>query len=203
MTRTISRRFAAAALAAVVLSGAALAQAQRPSLPTDMSLGKADAPVTLVEYASVGCPHCAAWHREVWPAFKAKYVDTGQVRFVYREMLTGNPALAYAGFITARCVPRARYFDVVEDIAQNYDAYAQSIDLKGEMKALAGKLGLSAANFETCYKDEAKAGIVSRHRANVAVDQVQGTPTLVVNGVKVPSPETLETLDRAIAAARP
>src|SRR5690242_6120560 len=72
----------------------------------DMSLGNAQAKVTVVEYASVGCPVCAKWQAEVYPAFKAKYIDTGKVHYIFREMLVGEgPEIAVAanGFQVARC----------------------------------------------------------------------------------------------------
>jgi protein-disulfide isomerase len=196
----LTRRLATA-LAVAALAGAAFAQQAEVALPDDVVLGQANAPVTIVEYASVGCPHCATFHVEVWPQLKARYIDTGKVRFVYREMLTGAPALAFGGFITARCVPKARYLDVVETIAHNYDALNQSIDLKGDMKALAGRMGVSAAQFEACYKSDAKAVMVARSRSNGQHGRVTGTPTFVINGRRMAGPETLEAFDAAIAAA--
>ena len=80
----------------------------------DRALGSADAQVTVIEYASTSCPHCAEYHAEVFPAIEARYIDTGQVRYVFREMLTGEPRLAQAGFMLARCAPEDRYFDVID-----------------------------------------------------------------------------------------
>src|SRR3954462_4754068 len=112
------------ALIAIALTAAAPAPYHYVAAQDDKALGKVGAPVTVVEYGSVACPHCAAWDIDVFPAFKAKYIDTGQVRFVFREMLTGNPQLAAAGFIPARCVAPAHYFDVVHDLMrQQADIY--------------------------------------------------------------------------------
>ena len=82
----------------------------------DMAMGSPTAKVTMIEYASVSCPHCAKWNNEVFPAFKAKYVDTGKVRYIAREALTGDPAIAAAGFLTARCAGKDKYFQVVDAI---------------------------------------------------------------------------------------
>ena len=73
-------------------------------------------PVTVVEYASVTCPHCALWQKNTWPAFKAKYVDTNKVRYVFRELPTGPVNVAVAGFMIARCAGEDKYFDVVHNI---------------------------------------------------------------------------------------
>src|SRR3569623_104478 len=79
----------------------------------DMDLGNPKAKVTVVEYASVGCPVCAKWQKEVYPAFKAKYIDTGKVHYVFREMLVGGGSevtVASAGFLTSRCAGKDKYF---------------------------------------------------------------------------------------------
>ena len=87
------------------------------ALPGDMALGSPQASVIVVEYASTGCPICAHWATEVWPAFKAKHIDTGRVRFVYREMLVGDQteeSTAAAGFVLARCAGADKYFTVID-----------------------------------------------------------------------------------------
>src|SRR5690606_7904485 len=80
----------------------------------DMAIGPAKAKVTVIEYASVTCSHCADWSTNVFPAFKQKFVDTGRVRFVLRELPTQPPELATAGFLVARCAGPAKYFTVVD-----------------------------------------------------------------------------------------
>src|SRR5439155_2600770 len=98
----------------------AVAACQKPAgeaaSADDMTMGSPNAKVTMIEYASVSCPHCARFATEVFPAFKAKYIDTGQVRYVAREALTGDPAIAAAGFLTARCAGKDKYFQVVDAI---------------------------------------------------------------------------------------
>ena len=100
---SINRRLALTA--AVVLMGAsALAACSKSGggvVADDMSLGNPQAKVTVIEYASPSCPHCAAWNADVWPAFKAKYVDTGKVNYVFREFITPPPQLAAAGIWTS------------------------------------------------------------------------------------------------------
>src|SRR5665213_1004091 len=118
------RRKVLAAIALPLLASALIASGARAAsrgTDPDMALGSLRAPVTVIEYASVGCPHCAVWARTVFPAFKKKYINTGKVRFVFREMLTGDPALAAAGFLVARCAAPAKYFQVVDAIFADQD----------------------------------------------------------------------------------
>ena len=117
------RSFKIAAAALMALSLAACGKSKSfEALPDDMDLGSKDAKITVVEYASVGCPICAKWQKEVYPAFKAKYVDTGKVRYVFREMLVGGNeevTVASAGFLVARCAGRDKYFAVNDAIFAN------------------------------------------------------------------------------------
>jgi protein-disulfide isomerase len=202
MPRTVSRRFAIALWAAALAAPPAYAQPADRALPDDMVVGKAKAPVTVVEYASVGCPHCAAFHIQVWPDFKAKYVDTGRVRFVYREVIAGNQDVAIGGFITARCAPKQRYFDVVDAVYRNQPRLAASTDLKADLLTIAKTVGIRPAKFESCISDPKAADLIAaRSQANAQVGRVTGTPTFTVNGTKMVGAFTLENLDAAIAAA--
>ena len=96
---------------AAVLAVASLAGCQKASTGAaadDMTLGNPKAPVTVIEYASVSCPHCAAFNNDVFPTLKAKYIDTGKVFYVAREALTSDPSIAAAGFLTARCAGKQK-----------------------------------------------------------------------------------------------
>ena len=94
------------------------------ALPDDMSLGDPQAKVTVIEYASVGCPVCGRWQKEVYPAFKTKYIDTGKVHYVFREMLVGGGvevAVAASGFLLARCAGKDKYFAVIDAMFANQE----------------------------------------------------------------------------------
>jgi protein-disulfide isomerase len=194
-------RGAVAALAGVALTALAGEAAAGPPSPGEMSLGDPRAPVTVVEYASVGCPHCAVWANDVFPEFRHKYVDTGKVRFVLREMLTGNGALAAAGFLTARCAGPAKYFQVVDDVfAQQEDIQRQGIDL---LAKIAARAGLTRAQFDACLQDRAALTALSdRTLADAKAHGVDGTPTFFVGDERLDGEQTLEALDAAIARAR-
>ena len=174
-------------------------------LPDDMSLGNAAAKVTVIEYASVGCPICGAWYREVFPSFKAKYIDTGRVHFISREMLVGNSsevALAAAGFLLARCAGKDKYFTVTGAIYKGQTAaYA---DPHGFLLNLAKSFGFDDASFDACVTDRAALNALNaRVDAYANTDKVTATPTFVINGKSLePGYHPLRDLDAAIAAAQ-
>lgn len=153
--------------------------------PGDMALGAADgAKVTVVEYASVTCSHCAAWQAQVWPGFKEKYVDTNKVRYVFREFPTAPAELATAGFLTARCAGDDKYFDVVHAIMAN-QAELFGPAPRDVLLRIANAAGLSEDQFVGCLSDKAAAKAAD-DRLKAGIDAgVQGTPAFFVNGVKV------------------
>jgi protein-disulfide isomerase len=177
--------------------------ARWPSAPGDMSLGKPNAPVRIVEYLSLACPHCAHFHEEVFPDFKAKYIDTGRVYFTVRELLTEPVQVAAAGFLLARCGDGSKYFSVVDQVFKSQPRWRQG-QIKPIFSEIAKANGFTDAQFEACITDE-KAGEALENRIKYAVetDHVESTPTFFINGVKLDSPTvpTLPDLDVAIAKA--
>lgn len=171
----------------------------------DMTQGNPAAKVTVVEYASVACPHCATWNAEVFPAFKAKYIDTGKVNYVAREALTGEPRLANAGAMLARCAGKDKYFQVTDAIYNAQASIFQTGDIRGELLAIAQAAGMSEDQFNACLTDEKAAKSAERIEKQMKADKIEGTPTFIVNGKKV-GPDgggevTLAQLDAAIAEA--
>lgn len=152
----------------------------------DFAKGSADAPVTLIEYASTSCPACAQFHREVMPAIEERFIDTGQVRLVFREMLTSEPRLAQAGFMLARCAPADRYFDVIDLLFQQQQAIftaAQSPSgARQEYRNIAETVGMSQQEFESCITDaELRQAVGDAHNQAIA-DGIDGTPRFIING---------------------
>ena len=199
--RQPNRRIAVAVLGAVALcAGSALAA---PPLPDDMSLGNPKAKVKLVEYASLSCTHCAVFNNEVFPAFKKKYIDTGKVHYTLREILTPPAQVAAAGFITARCAGKDKYFTVVDAVFRGHDEMVKTGDARAVLVAAAQAGGLSEAQFEACLSDEAALqALNARVSRNAKQGEIAGTPTFVFNGVKVKEGEmTADELDAAVAAA--
>jgi protein-disulfide isomerase len=170
-----------------------------------MSLGNPHAKVTVIEYASVACPVCGQWYREVWPTFKARYIDTGKIHFVSREMLvgdTGEVTAAAAGFLLARCLGRDKYFDVTGAIYASQPGLFD--DPRGVLMSIAKANGMDEKTFDTCVTDsKALAALDRRVERYSKVDRVQATPTFVVNGAALtPGYHPLADLDAAIAAAK-
>jgi protein-disulfide isomerase len=169
----------------------------------DMSMGNPNAKVTIVEYASVACPHCARWNSEVFPAFKAKYVDTGKVRYVLREALTGDPSIAAAGFLTARCAGKNKYFSVVDDIYNAQDQMEQTGQPHQILLNIARSAGLTEPQFEACItNDKALEALNARWESYMKLG-FNSTPTFVINGRVYDKGEMpLLQLDAAIAQAQ-
>ena len=169
----------------------------------DMTLGNPDAKVTVVEYASASCSHCAKWNEEVFPAFKAKYVDTGRVHYVFREFLTPPIELASAAFLMARCAGKDKYFNVVDAVFRAQPVMYQTGDYRGELLRIANSAGMSEQQFTQCIRDdEALKALNARVERAVEDENISGTPTFVINGKTAASGEmTLEQLDKAIAEA--
>ena len=152
-------------------------------------MGSARAKVTITEFASVACPHCARFDAVVFPALKAKYVDTGKVRFELREMLVGSPDMvqvAAAGFILARCAGKARYFTVVEAIYRAQPEIFASNDPKSIFVRIAKDNALDEKQMDACISDKANIDALNT-RVKYATDvaKIDSTPTFIVNGTKL------------------
>lgn len=167
----------------------------------DHATGNADAKVTVVEYASVTCGHCATWHTQVYPEFKTKYVDTGKVRYVFREFPTPPENLATAGFMIANCAADDKFFD---NIMLQFKRQKQIFDAAGKgtvrdmYVSIAKSAGLSEEEFEACLVNEDER---KRYEAVIqgGLDAgVTSTPTFFINGVKE-QVFTLESFDEKIA----
>jgi protein-disulfide isomerase len=166
--------------------------------PGDMALGAPEgAPVTVVEYASVTCGACAAWNAQIWPEFKAKYVDTNQVRYVFRELPTPPMDVAAAGFMLARCAGEEHYFEVVDRIMRAQTDWQAGTPPLTSLQHIAQGVGLDQQEFQQCVTDEEGLAAMAERADRARADGVTGTPTFFVNGEEV-SDVTLEGLSAAI-----
>jgi protein-disulfide isomerase len=203
----MSRRAAMTATALTLMAlGACSGGGAGKAADGDMALGAAEgAKVTVVEYASVTCGHCAAWQKETWPAFKAAYVDTNKVRYVFRELPTPPAPVAVAGFLIARCAGADKYFDVVHNIMDSQSEWQAGVNPRDTLFRIGNGAGLSNERIQQCITDEAGLKAADdRARAAVAAG-VDGTPTFLVNGTKVTTPgsasgATMADLSKAIDA---
>jgi protein-disulfide isomerase len=192
---------------AVLAAVLALAACQKPATAVsddDMTLGSATAPVTVIEYASLACPHCAAFNNDVFPTVKTKYIDTGKVRWVAREALTADPALAAAGFLTARCAGKDKYFQVTDAIyhipAYHEEGDTTAFDAHAALLAIARGAGMTDAKFEACVRDQGARKALEDRVSNY---KIESTPTFVINGKTYAKGElSLAEMDQAIAEAQ-
>lgn len=199
MTRP-TRRQALVLGAALAVAPAGLAKpAPGVAAGDDMSLGPANARVTVVEYASLSCPHCAHFNETVFPAFKAKYVDTGRVRYTLKELLTPPQQIAAAGFLLARCAGPGKYFKVVDEVFRS-QARWQSGNIKPIFVEIAKANGVTEAQFDACLQDQAGVAALQARVERAVADGINSTPAFFVNGKSV-EVATLADLDVAIAAA--
>ena len=201
MNRSSIRRLVLALAALAALASPALAAAPAP-LPDDMSLGRAKAPVTVIEYASASCPHCARFNNNVFADFKKKYIDSGQVHYVFREYLTEPVQVAAAGFLVARCAGATKYFQVLDDYFRGQAKAYESGDIKSLILSSGAHAGLDEAKISACLSDQAAAeALNARVERYAREDGIDSTPTFVVNGKKLPPLDhevTLQDLDAAI-----
>ncbi|MFI4965491.1 MAG: DsbA family protein [Caulobacterales bacterium] len=202
----VRRSFAAVALMAALTLGGCAPRAVDPASVAqagDMSLGSPKARVAVIEYASASCPHCARWDMEVFPAFKAKYVDTGKVRYTLKEYLTDPEALAAAGFLLARCAGADRYFPVLDAVFKSQEEMVRTHDVRGVLARIANDPGgLTDAQLDACMRDTvAENALAARVDRHVHLDKVTSTPTFIINGHRIEGEMTLPELDAAIAKA--
>lgn len=213
-----------AALALITLAGMYI-YGQRPGTPADpfaafaqdatdvdtsmiqeMTLGNPDAKVTLIEYASFTCPHCATFHKESFEQLRADYIDTGKINFVYREVYFDRFGL-WAG-IVARCGENAdsRYFGIAEMLYAQQSEWARQetpAEIVESLRKIGKAAGLADADLDQCFKDGDKAqALYALYLKNAKADGVDSTPSFVINGKKysnMPYDEMTAILDEALA----
>lgn len=156
------------------------------SIVQEMALGDPDAPVTVIEYASFTCPHCATFHDAVLPEIKKNYVDTGKVRFVYREVYFDRYGL-WAGMV-ARCGDGTRYFGLVDMIYDQQREWARGSDpatVAGNLRKIGLTAGLEPDTIDACLSDAEKAqAMYALYQQNAAADGIDSTPSFVIDGQK-------------------
>jgi protein-disulfide isomerase len=186
MLKLNRRAMIALAAAATAALNPALAQDATAEGPGDFSLGSPDAPVKIVEYASYTCPHCAAFHANVFKSLKAEYIDTGKVHFTLREVYFDRYGLWAA--MVARCGGEMRYFgihDMLFDKQAEWATIEDPAQAAAAIKAIGLAAGLDQAALDACLNDQAMAeAMIARFEANMAADGVQGTPTIFIDGEK-------------------
>lgn len=191
-------------LGAAAPSGAAAASASRTVAPvsaSDRVLGRAGAPVTVIEYASFTCPSCASWHRDVFPAFKARFIDTGRVRLVFRNLPTAPAREAFAAAAIARCARPEKFFDVSGSLFLGQELLFSGASSQWFANAI-NESGRTRDEISTCFGDPATQAAINADIQSASAAGVASTPSFFVNGRAVREP-SLAGLTAAIAAASP
>lgn len=156
------------------------AAAQENTLLDERSLGDPNAPITIIEYASMTCNHCANFHNDTLPLLKRDYIDTGKARLVFRDFPLNMPALKAA--MLARCAPQDLYFQLVEVIFANQERWAFSEDPVGTVSQLARLAGLSADEIDACLQNqELENALLQSIQTAQNEWQINSTPSFIIN----------------------
>lgn len=183
---------------AVSFAGAADPARSAPA-PADMemALGRDDAPVTIIEYASLSCPHCAKFHEETLPALREKYIDTGKVRLVFREFPLERTA--FLASIIARCAGEKRYFAFIDAFFKKQRAWYSADDPFEALLQIARLGGLSAKDVKACVEDEALGDGILQTRLDAEQEHgISSTPSFVIDGRTYLGALTLQEIERII-----
>jgi protein-disulfide isomerase len=201
MTQMTRRQFLLGTTALAIFSFAmpalALDAAELNKAPAlgEMALGAGeDAKVTIIEYASATCPHCATFHKDAYKKIKAEYIDTNKIRFVFREFPLNDAALA--AFMIARAAPKESYFPLIDVFFETLETWAQK-PAEGLLN-IAKQAGFTQEKFDATLKDEALAKGILAIREDGAKFGVKGTPAFFVNGEIFDGERTFEAFKAKI-----
>lgn len=163
----------------------------------EMALGPAEAKVTVIEYASMTCPHCADFHNGTFKALKEKYIDTGKVRFVFREFPFDN--LALRASMLARCSGEKSFFPMLDVLFSQQKAWSRAKDPMAAL-AMIGRLGgIDQAKFDACMADQSLVDVVVRNRMIGANEhKIDSTPSFVINGERISGNQELAAFEAVI-----
>jgi protein-disulfide isomerase len=199
----IWRLFVVAVILAIGTAGAPLGWAQSSKYPgvqpDDRILGKADAPVTIFEYASLDCPHCADFEQNTLPQLETEWIDTGKARLVFRDFPLREDAVRAA--ILARCSPPDQFFAWVKTLFRSQEDWAVARDVDGELAKIAKFNGMSDDKFKACMSDKAIETQVLQSRLEGEQYGVNSTPTFFINGTKVEGAQPISVFDRILTQA--
>ncbi len=186
MNRLISMLSAALLVIASSLGAIAQDTATEVPLAPDMIMGDAEAPVTVIEYASYTCPHCARFHEEVFPLMKADYIDTGKVRFIHREIFFDRYGLWAA--LLARCGDGTRYFgmnDMIYGTQRDWLGNGEPQEVVNNLRKMGRLAGMEDEQVTACLEDSEMAqSLVATFQHYSEADQIDSTPTFIIDGEK-------------------
>lgn len=161
---------------------------------TNRILGKPDAPITIIEYASMTCPHCAKFATDILPKIQEAYIDTGKAKLIFRDFPLDQVALK--GHMIARCAPPERFHSFIAAMFANQKTWAFAPDPMVALARLAKLGGMSQDRFDACLADKSVEEAVLKQRlAGAEQYKIEATPTILINGKKIEKGRTFEDLD--------
>jgi len=176
-------------------SNAVFSENNKENIYLDMVKGNSDAKVTIVEYASFTCPYCATFHKEIFPQLKEQYIDTGKVKFIYREVYFDAPGLW--GGLLARCVSPKKYFGVVDLLYKKQSKWASGStekEILNELFSIGRQIGMEDEQINKCMQNKEKSlKMIDAYLENSKIDKISSTPSLVING-KLLKPNNFDDL---------
>lgn len=180
----------------------ALAAGKEEGFAIDQILGKPDAPVTIIEYASTTCSHCAHFHKTVLPEIKKNWIDTGKARLIYRDFPTAPAALSLGSSMIAHCAGSERYFGVLGLIMDQQEKWLASSDPLDSLKKLVRLAGITPDQVDACVRRqdlfEAVQGRAERGHKDFGIDS---TPSFVVNGRVLVGAKSYDEMNKALDEA--
>lgn len=204
--RRFMKTLAAALLCAVAGAGvSATARAQAVDVPAalaDRVLGNPDAPVTIIDYSSLTCPHCADFHNTTLPQIKKEYLDTGKAKLIFRDFPFDQWALKASAL--ARCAPKERYYPLLDVLFKQQNVWSRAADPAKALKQIGALAGVPEAAVDACWASkELTDGILQIQIDGSVKDKVEATPTFVINGKeKISGAQPFAAFAKAIDAAK-
>lgn len=178
-----------------------------PDLYDDMPLddeimGDVNAPVTLLEYASMTCPHCKAFHERVMPAIQKKYIDTGKVKYIVRPFPFNGDRLGEAAFMLAKCAPNNNYYPMLDALFTHQQSWTSGNDPVAELKRISMLAGLFETDFDSCLKNrDLYHNMIKGRDIAVRKHNVRSTPTVFVGNERFTGSHSVEGLSAALDRA--
>ena len=168
----------------ILMTTFSVAESEGKNKYLDMSMGSENASVTLIEYASFTCPHCAEFHNDVFPSIKKEYIDTNKVKFIYREVYFDAPGL-WAGLL-ARCADKQMYFGIVDLLYKKQERWASGTSEKEiltELFSIGRQVGLKEEKINLCLKNKEKSlKLIDAYLKNSKADNITTTPSVLFDG---------------------
>ncbi|SDF42227.1 Thioredoxin [Limimonas halophila] len=200
-TATIASVLALLAALALAPGQPARAQSAQNHAEHGRVMGDPDAPITIVEFASLTCPHCAHFHRDTLPKLKENWIEPGKAKLIYRHYPLDRPALRAA--MAANCFEGDRFFAVLEMMFDSQAKWARAQEPTKALGRIAGMAGMDKGTFESCVNDDAEAESIVQQQLQARKEiGIQSTPTFLIDGEKLAGNQPYDKFVEALEAAQ-